>query len=307
MKRKEVFKLSNIKFAIIGGDKRLEYLAKDLSDAGYSVSCFATAEIITENTPTLSDAFQDASAVILPYPLTPDGVYLSAVCEQCHINLTEIFDCAKETGVKTLFAGAIKDDIYPLCASRGLTLMDYAKSESLLLRNALCTAEGALSILIREMENSIFGSHFAVIGYGRIATFLARMLKALGGEVLCAARKPDVRAQIELDGFKAIDISELDGALPSCDAIINTVPATVLGESRLRLVKDEALIIDLASAPGGVDFDVAEDLEKRVIWARSLPGKYSPKTAADIIKASIFSILSKEDLLSNTHERKGIK
>ena len=229
------------------------------------------------------------------------------MCEQCHINLAEIFDCAKENGVKTLFAGAIKEDIYPLCASRGLILKDYASSEALLLRNALCTAEGALSILIREMENSVFGSRFTVIGYGRIASFLAKMLKALGGEVICAARKPDVRAQIELDGFKAIDINKLDGALPSCDAVINTVPATVLGESRLRLMQDEALIIDLASAPGGVDFDVAEELEKRVIWARSLPGKYSPKTAADIIKASIFSILSEEDLLPNTPERKGIK
>ena len=37
--------------------------------------------------------------------------------------------------------------------------------------------------------------------------------------------------------------------------------------------------------------DMAEKLGKRVIWARALPGKYSPKTAASIIKESLIPLL----------------
>lgn len=290
-----MFKLATNKLAIIGGDKRLEYLARDLQDFGYEISCFATAEIFTENSPTLDMAIKGADGIILPFPLTPDGVYLNAVCDQCHINLTEIFDCAKQNGIKSLFAGAIKADIYRLCDARGLNLQDYSLSEELLLRNALCTAEGALSIIMQELDKTVFGARFTIIGYGRIGSMLAKMLSALGAEVSCAARNPDVRAKIKLDGFDALPLTDLRNVLPQSDAVFNTVPSPVLDENALTLINNDTVIVDLASSPGGVDFDTAEKLGKRVIWARSLPGKYSPETAAEIIKDAILALLKKPD------------
>ena len=277
--------------AIIGGDRRLEYLAAELQNEDFEVSCFATAELFKENEPDLDSAIVGAGAVILPFPLSPDGVYLSAVCDACHITLTDIFDCAKRNGVKSLFAGAIKDDIHRLCAERGLTLTDYSLSESFLLRNALCTAEGALSIIMKELDRTVFGARFTVVGYGRIGSMLAKMLSVLGGKVSCAARNPDVRALIELNGLTSLPLTELSSVLASSDAVINTVPAAVLDGDSLSLVSDGAVIIDLASSPGGIDFDAAERLGKRVIWARSLPGKYSPRTASEIIKDSILSLI----------------
>ena len=51
------------------------------------------------------------------------------------------------------------------------------------------------------------------------------------------------------------------------------------------------MIVDLASKPGGVDFEAARKMGIKVIWALSLPGKVAPDTAGDIIGKTIINIL----------------
>ena len=51
------------------------------------------------------------------------------------------------------------------------------------------------------------------------------------------------------------------------------------------------LIIDLASAPGGVDFEAAHKFRLDAVRALSLPGKCAPKTAGEIIKTTVFNII----------------
>ena len=57
-------------------------------------------------------------------------------------------------------------------------------------------------------------------------------------------------------------------------------------------MNQNSLIIDLASKPGGVDFESARELGVKVIWALSLPGKVAPVTAGIIIKDTITNMLS---------------
>ena len=75
------------------------------------------------------------------------------------------------------------------------------------------------------------------------------------------------------------------------DIIINTIPAIVLDEEMLSMISPETLIIDLASKPGGVDFEKANKLGKKVIWALSLPGKVAPITAGEIISDTIINLI----------------
>ena len=51
------------------------------------------------------------------------------------------------------------------------------------------------------------------------------------------------------------------------------------------------LIIDLASKPGGVDFDTAAQLGIKVVWALGLPGKIAPITSGEIIADTISGII----------------
>ena len=64
-----------------------------------------------------------------------------------------------------------------------------------------------------------------------------------------------------------------------------------MDEARLWKLQSDALIIDLASKPGGVDFDTASRLGRKTVWALSLPGKVAPITAGDMIACTIRNIL----------------
>ena len=76
--------------------------------------------------------------------------------------------------------------------------------------------------------------------------------------------------------------------------MVNTVPSRVLGAEQLAALKPGALVIDLASKPGGVDFDAAARLGVKVIWALSLPGKVAPVSSGEYIKNTVYHIMEEE-------------
>ena len=102
-------------------------------------------------------------------------------------------------------------------------------------------------------------------------------------------------AWIEAYGYCAEHTDQLAGWLCSYDLIINTVPAQVLGEAALEDVSSDCLIIDLASRPGGVDFESAAALGLKVIWALSLPGKVAPLSSGQIIRDTVYHILQEAE------------
>lgn len=79
--------------------------------------------------------------------------------------------------------------------------------------------------------------------------------------------------------------------------MINTVPSLVLGAADLAELPADCLLLDLASKPGGIDFDAAAALGRRAIWALSLPGKVAPVSAAGALRESIYTILQEEEIL----------
>ena len=66
-------------------------------------------------------------------------------------------------------------------------------------------------------------------------------------------------------------MEQLPAAAKAAPVIFNTVPALVLDETVLKGLPQESLVIDLASRPGGTDFEAAKRLRTRVVWALSLP------------------------------------
>ena len=59
----------------------------------------------------------------------------------------------------------------------------------------------------------------------------------------------------------------------------------------LQKVKEDVLIIDLASNPGGIDKMAAKKLGIKLIWALSLPGKVAPITSAEFIKDTLYNMI----------------
>ena len=129
-----------------------------------------------------------------------------------------------------------------------------------------------------------------VTGYGRVAKALTRALTALGAHVTVAARRCSDRAAAQCEGCAAVTPDEIplgDGY----DVYFNTVPALLFPAEVLERLPKGALLIDLASRPGGVDFTAAAACGVRTVWAQSLPGRVAPKTAAAIIRRTVFNLI----------------
>ena len=72
--------------------------------------------------------------------------------------------------------------------------------------------------------------------------------------------------------------------------MFNTIPSPVLGGPLLAQLRPDCLLMDLASVRG---IEAAEG-GPEVLWARSLPGRLSPRSAAAAIRDAVYYILLEE-------------
>lgn len=273
-------------FSVLGGDVRQLYLSRFLNKKGFKVKNFALGEKHGD----LYDAVKDANYVVLPLPLSRDGVYLNAPLTEDRILLSEIYSVIPE---KTkVFAGMIRENEEKLMRSRNFDYYDYYKSEKLILKNAVVTAEGIIQTIMEETPVTVSDSSFGITGYGRVSKLLAKNLKSLGGVVTIVARNPNDRLWAETEGYNAVPFNELSKIADSFDCFINTVPSNVISGEIMRRYKKECLLIETASAPGGFSEITGE--KPRLINTGSLPGKTSPKTAGEIIGLVILELLKGE-------------
>jgi dipicolinate synthase subunit A len=191
-------------------------------------------------------------------------------------------------------AGRIDLQTAEMAEYLNLTLTDYLKREELAVANAVAAAEGAIQLIMEETAITICRSKCLIIGFGRIGKLLCHRLRSLGAYVTATARKCEDLAWIHAYGYEALETDKIDGRLADYDVIVNTVPARVLGESRLLDVKHGCLCLDLASKPGGMDFSAASKLGIKAVWALSLPGEVAPVTSGGIIRDTIYNILAEK-------------
>ncbi len=269
--------MKKAKIAAVGGDLRIYFAANILANMGYDVFIFGNT-LHTEpkgkavDSETLERALEGADLLLLPLPYSRDTVHLHAPLSTLPITLNELFS---KTDEKTKIAAGMAENI-----PTRFKVFDYINDEEYTLRNALATAEGALATLIKETRVTVSGLDVLLLGYGRIAKILARMLSFLGAEVTVVARNPLDRVLAETENLKAISFYELESEVKNTLVIINTVPYPVINDTVIKNAPDDLLIIDLASSPGGCDKKAVEQRGLHLITAPGLPGKYSPISAA---------------------------
>ena len=269
--------MKKAKIAAVGGDLRIYFAANILADMGYDVFVFGNTlhtepegkAVISE---TLERALKDADLLLLPLPYSRDMIHLHAPLSTLPITLHELFS---KTDEKTKIAAGMAENI-----PTRFEVFDYINDEEYTQRNALATAEGALATLIKETKVTVSGLAILLLGYGRIAKILARMLSFLGANVTVCARNPLDRVLAETENLKAISFDKLESAVQDTSVIINTVPYPVIDEAVVKNAPDDLLIIELASLPGGCNKKAVEERGLRLVNAPGLPGKYSPISAA---------------------------
>ena len=269
-----------MRIAVIGGDKRMLFAAKEFLNEGHEV-CIAGFDHLLSLCDIRVFDFESAAgwAEMIVLPVRPlRGELLNAPCTNQALPIRELLQM---TGKKPVYSGCGE----LVARYTDAPVYDYTLREDFSCRNAELTAEGALGLVLSDYEGSVYGSRILVTGYGRIGSLLSEMLYHLGADVTVAARKLSDLSVIGLKGMTAKRYSELDHS--RFDIIFNTVPSLVLDENAVSRMRGDVFIVDLASLPGGVDFDAAARRGLSCVHAISLPGKTAPLAAGRIIKDTI--------------------
>lgn len=172
-----------------------------------------------------------------------------------------------------IVAGCIPKEIKEAADEQGVILYDWLTEKEMAVRNSVAAAEGILAEAITRSPKNLNGSQCVVLGYGTCGKMLVSLLRGFSCEIQIYEK-----SQTE---------EELDQMIGTADFIFNTAPAMVLTRERLLHVKEDAWILDMASAPGGVDYISARELGVQAVLLPGLPGRYAPLTSAQIIADSI--------------------
>jgi len=289
--------LKGVGVAVLGGDARQVIVAKELHRQGVSVKTFGlfSKELNgIEQCRSLELLFQNVQALVLPMPGINEEGEVYTVFSKSPIMLSEAVMCLAQKGL-IIYVGVAKPRLKGLSRNIGAKIVELAEIDELAILNSIPTAEGALKIAIEKTPFTIHGSPVFVLGFGRTGLTLARVVSSLGAKTTVAARNEQQLARAYEMGLATIHINDLPDYVSQAKIIFNTIPALVLTKNVLREVSRNCLIVDLASAPGGTDFNIAKKMGIEAILAPGLPGKAAPQTAGFMV-ARVVSRLLKEEV-----------
>lgn len=225
--------------------------------------------------------------LLLPLPALRHGQV--PVLEGPPLELIPLLSRVKPGGL--VVGGAFSKPHRDTICSLGYPVEDVMERESLVWENAKLTAQ-AVPVLL-GMEDGIFlkGKQVLVLGGGRVAKALWPVLKDRGAKVTAAARSSAQLDLAEQAGAEAVPLEQMEPALGRAELVINTIPAPVLGRKELAALPVGVLVLDLASAPGGVDFAAARELDVSARLEPGLPGKWFPVQAGRLLGETVREIL----------------
>ncbi len=275
--------------AVIGGDARQIEVARALSVFYKKVIVYGhPAKSLPDSVDLVSDLTQavvDSKAIVLPISGMNDAGMVRSYQSDQMIDFGNLLPFLKKNTL--IVTGQFTSKWLKLSEELRISVIQYAENDEIAILNSIPTAEGAVQIAMEETPITIHGSTVVVCGFGRVGITTARMFKSLGARVIVSARRQELLARAFELGCETVIHKNLAEILDSADIIINTVPAQVLSINELTKVSPESLIIDLASPPGGTDFEAAKQFKLKAILAPGLPGKVAPKTAGKILALAI--------------------
>lgn len=182
-----------------------------------------------------------------------------------------------------LFCNTLSDEVAKIIAEKNITHINMLKDELFLFKNAYLTSECALHYIIENTASSLIDMPVLVLGYGRVGKSMVKILNSLGAKVDVVT--DDVKEGAEVAIFAEVyDTKNFEGKVEKYTAIINTIPKLIIKGETIKQINKDCFLLDLASLPGGIDFEQAKKQGIKCIHALGVPGKLAPKTAGKYIK-----------------------
>lgn len=286
------------RISVLGSDARFTYAAIMLSKNGF---------IVTD--PDLKTCVYDAEYFLLPVPLTVDKEYIKGTNILVEEFLEHIIKRAStrvtiseadrvsntqnsndiSCGAKSvkLFCGMPPKEFVDRCAENGIEVIDYMKCEKLTFENAVLTAKG-IGIEANEAGAVLKESSSLVLGYGFCGKAIANYLRDSGANVTIMARNEKLIPEIRKHGFDYVPMFKMLNEkqrlkMIKYSYIFNTIPAMVLDKEAIDCLSENVMIFDIASKPGGTDFEYCYENDIFAVNSLGIPGKHFPKEAGEII------------------------
>lgn len=273
-------------YLILGGDLRQIYLGRMLKQQGFPT---VTSADLGRLNLSLEEAIKASSVLLCPVPFTKDGKTIFSTDQKDSLKITDLL--RHLTPDHTLFGGNIPDFVKDHAKEHKIPYFDFLEIEEITLENTIATAEGAIAEAIRLSPDCLHQSRCLITGFGRCGKTLACKLQGLSADVTVADRDPVQLAFGTALGLKTKPLSEISQDIGEYHFIFNTIPAPVIREAEIRLMRPDVTIIDIASAPGGVDFTACKSREINARLCPGLPGAYAPKAAAEILLKAVMKSL----------------
>jgi len=289
--------LKGVRVAVLGGDAREIVLVSTLSRLGAHVQVVGLP--VKHDPPhvclcrSLEEGLTGVQAVILPVPGILENGNIYSVYEEKPLLLTEAL-LVKLPPQAPIFAGYARPRLKEIVQRSNVRLITVLDLDEVAILNSIPSAEGAIQMAMDNTDITIHGSQSFVLGFGRTGASIARLLYGMNAKVTVVSNNAAHRARVYEMGMNAISFEEFTAAVSQAEIIFNTVPQVVLNNCILSKAREDAVIIDVASPPGGTDFEAAERLGIKALLAPGLPGKVAPKTAGQILSRVIPRLLVQE-------------
>ncbi|MFK2825045.1 dipicolinic acid synthetase subunit A [Bacillus sp. B190/17] len=291
--------LTEFQIAVLGGDARQLEIIRKLTELDAKVYLAGFEQLEQSFTGAVKEKleelpFDELDAIILPVAgLQPTGE-IETVFSSAPLRLTEEM-LTRTPAHCVIFTGISPPVLTKLAEQTGKTLIRLFDRDDVAIYNSIPTAEGAVMMAIQHTDFTIHGSSVAVLGMGRVGMSVARTFKNLGANVRLGARKSEHLARAIEMGLTPFSIEQLPQEAETLDIVINTIPSRVITAPAIVKMKPNTLIIDLASKPGGTDFQFAKKRGIKAILALGLPGIVAPKTAGQVLAGVLAELLRKMD------------
>jgi len=295
--------LTGVQVIFVGGDARQLEVIQTLSGLDASVTLIGFDNLqnqysgVTRSRMT-PEMLEKANALILPVVGTDDAGNIEAIFASEDLRLTDEYMSHLPKHAK-VYTGMAKPYLKMLCAQQGIQLVELFDRDDVAIYNSIPTAEGALMMAIQNTDITLHGSCCMVLGMGRTGFTLARVLQGLGAKVKMGVRREEHFARAWEMGFEPFYTKDLLHQVTNIDLLFNTIPTMIVTAQIIANMPNRAVIIDLASKPGGTDFRFAEKRGIKAMLAPGLPGIVAPKSAGRIIAKCI------SQLLLDDHDNRG--
>lgn len=285
--------LEKQRISLIGGDLRQIYLAKELNHRGHSVLSYASPHHLLDKSIIIGESLEKATQfgdiIILPTPVTKDGEHIISLEDNKSLTISNF--CKELHKNHIVFGGNIPTLITKFCDLLDIPYYDFMKIEKVAILNSIATAEGAIMEAIRQSSRNLHDSNCLVLGYGRCGSVLAHKLWGLHANVWIGVRNDLAMYGGISHGYQGLLLSQLKEKISQFDYIFNSIPEVILSHEILDELTPATTIIDIASYPGGLDYNYAENRQINAHLCLGLPGKVSPQSCGEILEESFTQIM----------------